>query len=299
MQNYRNYYELLELSDDATFEQIKQSYRRLARQYHPDLNPGDKTAEERFKLLNEAYEILSDSDHRRQYDSFNAREWADFNNFIDQLLNRHDSSADNSPTRNGSANTSPPVGSSSSSPNPPPRPPVRRSHRPGDVDANLSVPLERAYAGGLERIRLEDGRALEVSMPPGMITGQRIRLRGQGTGGGALYLNIAVEPHPYYTVQGLDIVCRLPLTPSEAVLGGPLTVPTLDGPVQMTLPEGIQPGQRFRLAGKGYVNKAGERGDEIVEVAIAIPPTLDPEQKALYQSLRAIETFDPRADFLK
>ncbi|MEO0759476.1 MAG: J domain-containing protein [Cyanobacteria bacterium J06648_16] len=283
MQNFRNYYELLELSSDASFEQVKQSYRRLARLYHPDLNPGNKEAEERFKLLNEAYEILSDGDHRRQYDSFNAREWADFNNFIDQLLNRHGN------------------GGPSAAAKSPKRPPPRRtaSRRPGDAEANLSVPLERAFAGGPERIRLEDGRALEVNMPAGMTTGQRIRLKGQGTSGGALYLNITVEPHPYYTVQGLDVVCRLPLTPSEAVLGGPLTVPTLDGPVQMTLPECVQPGQRFRLAGKGYVNKTGERGDEIVEVAIAIPPSLDPDQKALYQNLRAIETFDPRSDFFR
>ncbi|MEO1590747.1 MAG: DnaJ C-terminal domain-containing protein [Cyanobacteria bacterium J06632_22] len=287
MQNYRNYYELLELAGDASFEQIKQSYRRLARQYHPDLNPGNEDAEERFKLLNEAYEILSDTDRRRQYDSLNAREWADFNSFIDQLLNRHNNPDNNST----STNTSP--GPPPKRPAPPRRPPPRR---PGDVDANLSVPLERAYAGGPERIRLEDGRALEVNMPAGMVTGQRIRLRGQGTGGGALYLNITVEPHPYYILQGLDVVCRLPLTPSEAVLGGMMTVPTLDGPVQMTLPEGVQPGQRFRLAGKGYVNKAGERGDEIVEIEIAIPQTPDPDQKALYQKLRAIETVDPRAN---
>ncbi len=292
MQNYRNYYELLELGGDASFEQIKQSYRRLARQYHPDLNPGDEAAEDRFKLLNEAYEVLSDTDRRRQYDSFNAREWADFNSFIDQLLNRHSQ-------RNGTqkpAESPAPRPERSSKPPPPRR---RPSSRPGDVDANLSVPLERAYVGGPERIRLEDGRALEVNMPPGMVTGQRIRLRGQGTGGGALYLNITVEPHPYYTVQGLDVLCHLPLTPSEAVLGGTITVPTLDGPVQMTLPDGVQPGQRFRLAGKGYVNKAGERGDEIVEVAIAIPQSLDPDQKAAYQNLRAIETFDPRAGYYR
>lgn len=295
MQNYRNYYDLLDLATDASFNQVKQAYRRLAREYHPDLNPGNKEAEERFKLLNEAYEILSDGDRRRQYDSFNAREWADFNNFIDQLLSRNDTrSSDTAEVQHAAPSPKRP-----SSQSPPPSRPQKPSlpRRPGDVDANLSVPLERAYVGGPERIRLEDGRALEVNMPGGMMTGQRIRLKGQGTSGGALYLNITVEPHPYYALQGLDVVCQLPLTPSEAVLGGPMTVPTLDGPVQMTLPEGVQPGQRFRLAGKGYVNKAGERGDEIVEIAIAIPPSLDPDQKALYQNLRAIETFDPRAHY--
>jgi curved DNA-binding protein len=129
-----------------------------------------------------------------------------------------------------------------------------------------------------------------------MVSGQRIRLRGQGIGGGDLYLKIMVEPHPCFQLQGADIVCRLPLTPSEATLGGTMTVPTLDGPVQMTIPAGVQPGQKLRLAGKGYPLNLEGRGDQIVEIAIAIPTVLDPEEKNLYQALRSIERFNPRAD---
>ncbi|MEM8613679.1 MAG: DnaJ C-terminal domain-containing protein, partial [Cyanobacteria bacterium P01_H01_bin.105] len=141
-----------------------------------------------------------------------------------------------------------------------------------------------------------DGRALEVDMPPGMVTGQRIRLRGQGVNGGDLYLNIVVEPHRFLRVQGQDVVCHLPITPSEAVLGGQVTVPTLDGPVQMTIPAGIQSGRKLRLAGKGYGRTPEERGDQIVAIEVAVPKVLSDPEIELYEKLRAIEAFNPRAN---
>jgi len=321
MQNFRNYYEILGVARDAPPEEVKRAYRRLARQYHPDMNPGDKTAEERFKLLGEAYEVLSDSDKRAQYEEFSRfwkqkgfsnpfgrsrstagrssripvdevdfAEFRDFDNFVDQLLNRH--------RENGGSN-------GNQMPERDPYRPGKRktaytvaSNRPGrrDAEANLTVPLEKAYAGGRERIRLEDGRSLEVDMPPGMMTGHRIRLKGQGIGGGNLYLRIEVEPHPFFTLQGNDILCHLPLTPSEAVLGGVIEVPTLDGPVRMTIPAGVQPGQRLRLAGKGYPVGQQRRGDQIMVIKIGVPSYLSDREKALYEELRAIETFDPRAE---
>ncbi|NEP17969.1 MAG: J domain-containing protein [Leptolyngbya sp. SIO4C1] len=306
MQNFRNYYEILGIPQGATLEEIKQTYRKLARQYHPDLNPGDKAAEERFKTLSEAYEVLSDPDRRSQYEDYSRfwkqqgfrkqrhtdadfSEWDDFNNFVDQLLNRHQGKAAatkprtqaDDPFEPNKRKTTYTVKSR----------PARR-----DAEADLTVPLERAYSGGHERIRLEDGRSLEVNMPAGMVTGQRIRLRGQGLGGGDLYLKIFVEPHPLFQLQDDDIVCRIPLSPSEAILGSQIEVPTLDGPVKMVIPPGVQPGQKLRLAGKGYPMLEGDRGDQIVEIAIAIPTVLDPEEKALYQELYAIESFDPRAN---
>lgn len=139
---------------------------------------------------------------------------------------------------------------------------------PRDAEARLAIPLEKAYMGGLERIHVEDGRSLEVLMPPGMITGQRIRLKGQGIGGGNLYLKIDIEPHPIFRLEGSDIHCLLSMTSSEAVLGGPLEVPTLDGLVTMTIHAGVQAGQRLRLAAKGYPAAGGRRGDQIVEIQI-------------------------------
>ena len=314
MQNFRNYFELLGVSQDASTADIKRAYRQLARKYHPDLNPGDKAAEEQFKLLGEAYEVLSDSEKRAQYEeyssfwkqkgfrkrvnqfSFNTvdfKDLGDFNTFVEQLLHRRsDTSSDSkewtseqkpyrvSKVNSAKTSSGPAVASSTGS---------RR-----DAEASLVVPLERAYAGGRERIRLEDGRSLEVDMPAGMVTGQRIRLKGQGIGGGNLYLRIEVEPHPVFQLIDNDVLCRIPVTPSEAVLGGPISVPTLDGTVQLTIPAGVQNGKRLRLAGQGYPIGRERRGDQIVAIEIAVPQQLSDRERSLYEELKAIEAFAPR-----
>ncbi|NEQ49425.1 MAG: DnaJ domain-containing protein [Leptolyngbya sp. SIO3F4] len=297
MQNFRDYYEILGIVVDADSQSIKQAYRTLARQFHPDLNPGDQQAEERFKSLNEAYEMLSDSSRKAQYDDYRRywlqqkseadyRDLEDFNRFVDQLLNRQENAQ---PFSQGQKET---VQASKVDTKKP------TNERRRDAEASLYIPLERAFQGGSERVRLEDGRALEVDMPSGMVTGQRIRLRGQGINGGDLYLNIVVEPHHFLSVQGQDVVCHLPLTPSEAALGGQVTVPTLDGPVQMTIPAGIQSGSKLRLAGKGYGRNPEDRGDQIVEIKVAVPKILSDQETDLYQKLRAIEAFSPRANLM-
>ena len=334
MQNFRDYYQILGVAREATGEEIKKAYRRLARQYHPDLNPGDKTAEEKFKDIGEAYEVLSEAGKRSQYDQFSrfwkqkgrsARsrpswgrspasrpssgevdfsEFPDFNSFVDQLLGRRQvrttatagaaprtgtaprvrvNTSTNSSFRPGTTKTAYTVGS-------------RANRR--DVEARLTLPLEKAYLGGIERIRLEDGRSLEVNMPPGMITGQRIRLKNQGIGGGDLYLKITVAPHDFFQVQGSDIFCQVPVTPSEAALGGQIEVPTLDGLVKMTVPRGVQSGQRLRLANKGYPTGSGDRGDQLVEIQLVVPKTLSEEEEALYEQLRQKETFKPRRELI-
>lgn len=326
MQNFRNYYNILGISRDASVEEIKKIYRKLARQYHPDLNPNDKGAEEKFKDIGEAYEVLSDPDKRAQYDQFsrfwkqsgfqsgsaapgagwNGRnggrstmedvdfsQFADFNSFIDQLMGNRASQESSSGTaarstpgnnsfyRPGTTKTSYTVNS--------------RTTRK-DAEAKLSVPLDKAYLGGRERIRLEDGRSLEVNMPSGMVTGQRIRLKGQGVGGGDLYLKIDVTPHAFFKLEGTDIHCELPITPSEAVLGGQVEVPTLDGLVKMTIRPGVKSGQRLRLANKGYPAENGKRGDQIVELQIVVPKDPTPSERDLYEKLRHLEIFKPRAD---
>lgn len=287
MQNFRDYYEILGIVPSADAQAIKQAYRRLARQFHPDLNPGNQEAEERFKSLGEAYEILSDTSRKAQYDDYRRywlqqkteadyRELEDFDRFVDQLLNRQEV-----------ARPAPPKPQT-------PKQKINSPHR-RDAEAALQIPLERAFQGGAERVRLEDGRALEVDMPPRMVTGQRLRLRGQGIHGGDLYLNIAVEPHQFLSIQGRDVACRLPITPSEAVLGAQITVPTLDGPVQMTIPAGIQSGRKLRLAGKGYGGIAEQRGDQIIEIEIAIPKVISHQEAELYEKLRLIESYNPRS----
>ncbi|WP_233221034.1 DnaJ C-terminal domain-containing protein [Chlorogloea sp. CCALA 695] len=308
MQNFKDYYDILGVPKDVANEEIKKVFRRLARQYHPDLNPGNKEAEEKFKDIGEAYEILGDPNKRSQYDQFSLywqqksrgkagksifkrgtretelEEFADFDSFIDQVLGRSNKADnDNDPFRPGTTKYATTVT-------------PRLSRR--NIEAKLIVPLEKAYEGGAERIRLEDGRSLEVNMPPGMFTGQTIRLKEQGVGGGDLFLKITVSPHDYFFLEGNDIAVKLPITPSEAVLGNPVEVLTLDGLVQMNLPAGVKPGQRLRLANKGYIDDQGRRGDQLVEIQIVIPTTISPQEKELYEKLRQIETFNPRADLL-
>lgn len=320
MENFRNYFEILGVDQDATAADVKQAFRQQARKYHPDLNPGDKAAEEKFKLLGEAYEVLSDPDRRSQYEQYSSfwqqtgfrqrvsskfsfkdidfSDLGDFNSFIDQLLNRRDEAARN-PNGRSTAEPETVPRSSSRQPNAPRTAARSNTNNRRDAEATLTVPLERAYSGGQERIRLEDGRTIEVEMPPGMVTGQRIRLKGQGMGGGNLYLRIEVKPHPFFKLVNNDVLCRIPVTPSEATVGANITVPTLDGPVQMNVPPGVQMGKRLRLAGRGYPIGRDRRGDQIMEVDIAVPPKISDRERTLYQELRSLETFNPRADLLK
>ena len=331
MQDIPNYYELLGVKRDASADEIKQSFRRLARQYHPDLNPGDKAAEDKFKDISEAYEILSDRSKRSQYDKFTGfwrknrtkappsqpreprdrsndeEEFGDdFNTFIDRLLGRKKESAN----ANNRDRTSRSEAAADRNPrenerrNPRERAPERNNFtqpqprlNPKNLEAELTLPLDKAYLGGRERITIqEDGRSLEVDMPPGMIPGQKIRLRGQGIGGGDLYLKINVSPHQFFRLEGVNIYCQLPVTPAEAVLGGFVEVPTLDGLVKISLPQSITSGQKLRLAGKGFPGEDGKRGDQLLEIQIVIPKNLLPAERELYEKLREIESFNPRLD---
>ena len=172
--------------------------------------------------------------------------------------------------------------------------PVRR-----DIEAKLTLGLDEAYRGGKRKIRLEDGRSLEVDMPTGMFNGQRIRLKGQGIEGGDLYLKITVARHPFFDIQGENIYWQVPVTPTEAILGSAIEVPTIDGLVKVSVPHGVRSGQRLRLANKGYFDKSGSRGDQLVEIQIATPKEISPEEKELYQKLRELEQFNPRKNIVK
>lgn len=321
MQNFRNYYEILGVPKTATADEIKRSYRRLARKYHPDLNPNDKAAEERFKDIGEAYEVLADTTKRQQYDRFGqywkqggfqgqggrppaSREqytpdfergytgdvdfsqYNDFQEFVDQLLGKF--------RTNERAQDTGGASSYRTTTQAPPRPMPRR-----DSEALLELPLERAYVGGRERIRLEDGRSLEVNMPAGVLSGQRIRLKGQGASGGDLYLKIILKPHTFFSLEGHDIRCQLPISPSESVLGVQVEVPTLSGLVKLTIPPAVKSGQQLRLSGKGFPKDAKTFGDQYVEIQIVVPKNPSKQERELYEKLLAIQSFDPRENLPK
>jgi curved DNA-binding protein len=299
MQNFRNYYEILGVPKTATADEIKRSYRRLARKYHPDLNPNDKAAEERFKDIGEAYEVLSDTTKRQQYDRFgqywkqggfqgsggrtpSSREpytsdferggytgdvdfsqYNDFQEFVDQLLGKF--------RTNERAQDTGGASSYRTNTQAPPRPNPRR-----DSEAVLELPLERAY-----------------------VSGQRIRLKGQGASGGDLYLKIILKPHPFFTLEGSDIRCQLPISPSESVLGVQVEVPTLSGLVKLTIPPAVKSGQQLRLSGKGFPKDTRTFGDQYVEIQIVVPKNPSNRERELYEQLLKVQSFDPRENLPK
>lgn len=304
MQNLRtsvpNYYQILGVPQDASPEEIKKEFRSLARRYHPDLNPGDKMAEEQFKQINEAYDTLSDDRKRQQYDIqfFGTsrrkfmRNQSNGNNadFIKNLW--QDVKEKANPSYPPKPNRTRPETNDDYRPNNTKR--IKSVPQARDIEAKLTLPLQKAYEGGRERIRLEDGRSLEVDMPMGMYNEQRIRLKNQGLNGGDLYLKIIIEEHPFFKLNGLDISCEIPLTPSEAIIGGAIEVPTIDGLVKMNVPAGVKSGQRLKLANKGYLNSQGERGDQLVIIEVIIPDKVSDAEKKLYEQIRQIEQFNPR-----
>ncbi|BAZ44543.1 chaperone DnaJ domain protein [Chondrocystis sp. NIES-4102] len=297
MQEVRNYYEILGVNKNAPGNEIKKAYRTLAIKYHPDRNLGNKAAEEKFKDINEAYEVLSDQTRRVEYDQSLTRQKffnknGNLNNFgrnnrpgiRNDAGDRSRVRVDDQDYRPGTTKRERVVSSR----------PLRR-----DIEAKLTLGLDEAYRGGKRKIRLEDGRSLEVDMPVGMIDGQRIRLKGQGLEGGDLYLKITVARHPFFEIQGGNIYCQIPVTPTEAILGSAIEVPTIDGLVKVSVPNGVRSGQRLRLANKGYFDKSGARGDQLVEIQIVTPKEITPEEKELYEKLRELEQFNPRQNIIK
>jgi curved DNA-binding protein len=296
---FKDYYEVLGVPRDASADDIRRAYRKLARQYHPDVNQ-DTDAEERFKEVGEAYEVLSDPEKREVYDRLGdqrraggeAPDMADFedlfgragfgsdarfefgeggySDFFERLFGQGAGVADGGPLRGR------------------------------DSEAVLELSLEETVAGGRRRLSLDNGESFEVEIPAAVREGQRIRIAGKGVPGrsggpaGDLYLLVRLRPHPHFRREGEDLQVDVRVTPSEAALGATVPVRTLSGTAQVRVPAGSSSGRRLRLRGRGLPGRDGERGDLYATVQIAVPKKLSDEQRELFEKLAEVSEFDPR-----
>ncbi len=299
---FKDYYKILGVDKNATEKEIRNAYRRLARKLHPDVNP-DKAAQEKFKEVNEAYEVLSDPAKRRKYDTLGAN-W--------QQYEQYQRAGGQGPFQWGSGGTQYRIftqedlgdlfgdlggfsdffrtvfGGDF----------VRTQTRPQrgqDLEQTLEITLEEAYRG-TTRILQKDGRRLEIKIPPGVKTGSKIRYAGEGypspNGGspGDLFLRIQIAPHPTFERDGDDLRCEVPVDLYTALLGGEVTIPTLKGQVVLKIPPETQAGKTFRLAGQGMprLNAPNTFGDLYVKVRIVLPEHLTREERELFIKLAAM-----------
>ena len=316
--DFKDYYATLGVAKTATAKDIKQAFRRLARKHHPDVNPGDKSAEGKFKELNEAYEVLGDPAARKKYDELGAN-WrmyeqaggaggpaagatpggGGFRTMTEEEMREMFGEAD--PFSDffhtffsGAAGQEEHGGR--------PRGARPRSPRQGrNVEQEIELGLEDASLGTTRRLSITSGgraRRVEVRIPPGVGEGSRVRIPGegeQGAGGarsGDLYLRIRLAPHSAFDRKGRDLYARVSIPLTTAVLGGEAEVPTLSGKaLRLKVPPTTQNGQRLRLKGHGMpaVGKPEETGDLYVTIDVALPGTLTPEQRALFESLKKLE----------
>jgi curved DNA-binding protein len=288
----RDPYEILGVARDASADDVRSAYRRLARQYHPDVNkePG---AEDRFKEVAEAYETLRDPERRAEYDSGGRT--------------RGGRTAGGAPPRGGFDDVGFDgvgfgdifgdfFGGRRRGRSPFDDLPMRGS----DQEAVLELSLEEAATGGQRSVALADGREYDVNVPRGVRDGQLIRLAGEGgpgTGGapdGDLLLRVRIRPHPRFRVDGSDLYGDLPVTPSEAALGDSIEIHTLSGTATVRVPRGTSSGRKLRLKGEGMPRAGGGTGDLYVTVSIKVPRDPADEERELYERLRDVSSFRPR-----
>ena len=308
-------YTVLGVSRTASDEEIRKAFRKLAKKHHPDLNPGDKAAEATFKEVTQANEILSDKDKRRRFDAgeidasgqempprgFYRDQAGGPGGFKYQRGGGHESFADMGDVfsemfgQRGSRGFS------------------VRGERPDfgeegfdiggmPVTYTLTVPFLIAARGGKQRVGLPDGRSLDIDVPEGTTDGTTLRLKGQGMPGrdgkpaGDAYVEIRVQPHPFFEPRDNDLHVELPVTPTEAVLGGKIKVPTVGGPVMLNVPVGSNTGTSLRLKGRGLLDrKSKQRGDQYVKLKVVLPDKPDDKLKEFLQSWDAGKAYDPRA----
>jgi DnaJ-class molecular chaperone len=304
----RDLYQELGVAKTADAETIRRAYRKLAKDLHPDKNPGDKASEDRFKKINAAFDILGDADKREKYDrgeidadghdtmrgfgggggpfnggggpygGFSGRfEGADFDDILGQIF------SGGGPFAGGGPGAGP-----------------RAAPRGFDVRARLEVDLEEAILGAKKRIAFSDGRTIEVTIPPGAQNEQVLRLKGQGAQGrsgaaGDALIELVVRPHAVFRLEGADLRMDLPVSVPDAVLGAKVQAPTPEGPVTLTVPKHSNTGRQLRLKGRGGVDpKTGRRGDLIAELVVMLPEGADAALEAFAEQWRRERPYMPK-----
>lgn len=312
--DYKDYYSLLGVNKSATSDEIKKAFRKLAVKYHPDRNPDNKAAEEKFKEISEAYEVLGDTEKRKKYDqfgrywqqagtkqpgqsswgsqgtttnvnNFNFGDYGSFDEFINDLLGRpFGGNSRNTSGFNQGFNTQ-----STSS-----------SAKGSDIEQRISLSYSQAYHGVETKLTLS-AEMVNVKIPAGAKNGTKIRLRGKGQMNplskqrGDLYLKVELKPHDFFQFEDDKLVCEVPITPYEAVLGGEVDVPTPQGEVKVKIPAGIRQGQSLRLKGKGWSSAKGDYGDLLVKISIVTPQNISSQEKEYYEKIKEISKDNPRS----
>ncbi len=290
-----DYYDILGVGRTAEEKEIRQAYRRLARQHHPDVNPGDEAAAERFKDINAAYEVLSDADKRAKYDRY-GDQWQHAEHFeqqggpeFSQFFRGGDGRSGGFTFTGGGGSLSDLLGGLGGFMNMGGM--GERMRRP-PAEVAAEVTLEEADAGTTRLVNLPDGRRLEVKIPAGIGDGGRVHISAGSESGGEFNLVVTVLPHGSFERDGADLHTTVEVPLLDAVLGGTAKVKTLRGQIELTLPPSTQNGRRFRLAGQGMarLNDAAGRGNLYATVSVKLPSELTPEQQALFEQLRTLET---------
>lgn len=299
----KDYYELLGVKRDASDAEIKKAYKRLARKYHPDVNPNDKTAEEKFKEISEAYHVLSNKDLRKKYDQFGhssrwSQEFSGFDSSGFDFKNPFSSSE-------GFGSIFEEIFGGAAGAQARTRTKPRAPMKGRDLQYSMEIGFMDAVKGISTNITVNsassNNQRLKVKIPAGVDSGSKVRLAGKGEPGayggphGDLYIITKVRPHPFFERKGDNLYVDIPITLGEAVFGAKIEVPTIDGNSLMKIPPGTQNGQKFRLYGKGVPYMKGDRrGDQYVTVKVSIPKNLDENSKELLKQFEKLNPENPR-----